>query len=384
MRKVMTVVGTRPELIKMSLIIPKLDALFHHVLVHTGQNFDYELNQVFFDDLGIRKPDYYLDAATGKAAETIARIIERVDAVLAEESPEAMLIYGDTNSGLAVIPAKRRKIPVFHMEAGNRCFDQRVPEELNRKVIDHLSDINMVLTDHARRYLLAEGLPADRIFNVGSHMAEVLAHFGAKIEASPILDRLELEPEQFILVSAHREENVDLPERVGALLDALNRLAEEFALQVIVSTHPRTKQRLATLELGELSPLIRFLPPFGFTDYVRLERAAYCVLSDSGTITEEASLLDLPAVTMRDAHERPEGMDAGTLVMAGLNAEELIAAIHIVRDGYRMGRRFSGAVPEYQGGEVSTKVVRIVASYINFVNRLVWSKPETGLHGDKR
>jgi UDP-N-acetylglucosamine 2-epimerase len=373
MRKVMTIVGTRPELIKMSLVIPKLDALFRHVLVHTGQNFDYELNQVFFDDLGIRKPDYFLAAAGGSVAETIGRIISKVDEVLITEQPEALLIYGDTNSGLAVIPAKRRKIPVFHMEAGNRCFDQRVPEEINRKIIDHLSDINMVLTEHARRYLLAEGLPGDRIFKVGSHLAEVLAHFREKIDRSPVLDRLGLEPHRFILVSAHREENVDVPERVAALLDTLNRLAAAFQFPVIVSTHPRTKKRLAAHNTGELSSSIRFLPPFGFTDYVKLQLAAYCVLSDSGTITEEASLLDLPAVTMREAHERPEGMDAGTLVMTRLDAEDVIAAIRIVRNGY-LERRFSGAVPDYEAGEVSAKVVRIVASYIDFVNRVVWSK----------
>jgi UDP-N-acetylglucosamine 2-epimerase len=375
MRKIMTVVGTRPELIKMSLVIPKLDALFLHVLVHTGQNFDYELNQIFFDDLGIRKPDHFLDAAAPGAAETIARIISRIDPVLATEQPEALLIYGDTNSGLAVMAAKRRKIPVFHMEAGNRCFDQRVPEELNRKVIDHLSDVNMVLTEHARRYLLAEGLPSDRIFKVGSHMTEILSHFRAKIKDSAVLDRLKVEPDRFILVSAHREENVDVEERIGALLHALNRLAVEFRFPIIVSTHPRTKQRLAARKREKPSPLIQFLPPFGFTDYVRLQLGAYCVLSDSGTITEEASLLDLPAVTMRDAHERPEGMDAGTLVMARLDADELIAAIRIVRDGYPK-RRFAGAVPDYEGGDASTKVVRIVASYIDFVNRVVWSKPD--------
>lgn len=374
MRKVMTVVGTRPELIKMSLVIPRLDTLFRHVLVHTGQNFDYELNQVFFDDLGIRKPDYFLDAAGGTVAETIGRIIAKIDDVLAAEQPEALLIYGDTNSGLSVIPAKRRKIPVFHMEAGNRCFDQRVPEELNRKVIDHLSDVNMVLTEHARRYLLAEGLPGDRIFKVGSHLAEVLAQFRGKIDRSLILDQLELEQDRFILVSAHREENVDVPERVMALLDTLNRLTAEFQFPLIVSTHPRTRQRLAAHNTGELPSSIRFLPPFGFTDYAKLQLSAYCVLSDSGTITEEASLLDLPAVTIREAHERPEGMDAGTLVMTSLNADDIIAGIRIVRDGYR-GRRFSGMVSDYfEAGEVSSKVVRIVASYIDIVNRVVWSR----------
>jgi len=373
MHKVVTVIGTRPEIIKMSLVIKKVDALFKHVLVHTGQNFDYELNQVFFDDLGIRKPNYCLNVAGKTVAESIGRIIASVDEVLATEQPDALLIYGDTNSGLAVIPAKRRKIPIFHMEAGNRCFDQRVPEELNRKVIDQLSDVNIVLTEHARRYLLAEGFPADRIFNVGSHMAEVLNCFRCKIEGSTVLDRLGLIPDRFILVSAHREENVDVPERLRALVTALNKVAAEFQFPVVVSTHPRTRQRLAGDETQSLSSAVRFLPPFNFTDYIKLERSAYCVLSDSGTITEEASLLDFPAVTIRDAHERPEGMDAGTLVMARLNWQDIIAAIRIVRHGYQK-RRFSGAVPDYQVDEVSTKVVRIIASYIDFVNRVVWSK----------
>lgn len=372
MRKILTIVGTRPELIKMSLVIPKLDKLSRHVLVHTGQNFDYELNQIFFDDLGIRKPDHFLEAAGEGPAQTIAAVIAKADEVLAQEAPDAVMIYGDTNSGLAVIPAKRRKIPVFHMEAGNRSFDQRVPEELNRKIIDHLSDINMVLTEHARRYLLAEGLPGDRIFKVGSHMAEVLDHFRPKIDASEILRRLELEPGRFFIVSAHREENVDSPERLLTLLDTLNRLAAEHGFPVIVSTHPRTRQRLATHSRDQLSPLIRFLPPFGFTDYVKLQLEAYCVISDSGTIMEEASLLDFPAVTIRDAHERPEGMDAGTLVASRLESEELFAAIRVVRDGWSGPRRFAGAVPDYEGGEVSTKVVRIVLSYIDFVNRVVW------------
>jgi UDP-N-acetylglucosamine 2-epimerase len=376
MRKILTIVGTRPELIKMSLVIAKLDTLASHVLVHTGQNFDHELNKIFFDDLGIRKPDYFLGVADKSPAETIARIISASDEVFERERPEAVLIYGDTNSGLAVITAKRRKIPVFHMEAGNRCFDQRVPEELNRKVIDHLSDVNIVLTEHARRYLLAEGLPGDRIFKVGSHLAEVIAHFRPKIDASSVLEQLKLEPGRFFLVSAHREENVDVPVRLMALLESLNALATEYRLPLIVSTHPRTRQRIAELDQGKVSPLIRFLPPFGYTDYVKLQLSAYCVLSDSGTITEEASLLDFPAITMRDAHERPEGMDAGTLLMSGLGPREVLDAVKAVRAGYAGPRRYAGAVPDYEGGEVSTKVVRIVMSYIDFVNRVVWSKPE--------
>ena len=372
----MTVVGTRPELIKMSLVIEKLDQLSNHVLVHTGQNFDYELNEIFFKDLGIRKPDHFLSAAGQSPAETIGRIIAESDKVFERERPEAVLIYGDTNSGLCVIPAKRRKIPVFHMEAGNRCFDQRVPEELNRKVIDHLSDVNLVLTEHARRYLLAEGLPADRIFKVGSHMAEILDRYREKIRASRILDELSLQPDRYFVISAHREENVDSPARIRALLDSLNALGEEYGYPIITSTHPRTRQRLNDLggSLGA-SALIRFLPPFAFTDYVRLQLDAYCVLSDSGTISEESALLDLPAITMREAHERPEGMDAGTLVMSGIERRELLDAVRSVRAGYK-GRRFAGFVPDYDGGEVSTKVVRIVLSYINFVNRVVWLKSQ--------
>ena len=374
MPKILTVIGTRPEIIKMSRVIQKLDSLGPHVLVHTGQNFDYELNKIFFDDLGVRKPDYFLDVASSTPAATIARIISASDEVFETEQPDAVLIYGDTNSGLSVIPAKRRKIPVFHMEAGNRCFDQRVPEELNRKIIDHLSDVNIVLTEHARRYLLAEGLPGDRIFKVGSHLAEVLAGFRSKIEASDVVSGLGLEPGQFFLVSAHREENVDNPQRLTSLLEALNGLAAEYRYPIIVSTHPRTRARLQALHHGELSPLIRFLKPFGYTDYVKLQLSSFCVVSDSGTITEEASLLDLPAVTVRDAHERPEGMDAGTLVMSSLDRSSVLDAVRVVRSDCSVDRRSAGAVPDYEGGEVSTKVVRIVMSYIDFVNRVVWSK----------
>lgn len=375
MRKVMTIVGTRPELIKMSLVIERLDRLTNHVLVHTGQNHDYELNQVFFDDLGIRKPDHFLAAAGTGAVDTIARVLTASDTIMEQERPEALLIYGDTNSGLAVIAAKRRKIPVFHMEAGNRCFDQRVPEELNRKVIDHLSDVNMTLTEHARRYLLAEGLPPEMTFKVGSHMAEVLERYRDKIAASDILARLGLERGRFFIVSAHREENVDSPERLAALLSCMARLAQEYGWPVIASTHPRTRKRLAEVSLAGLSPLIRFLPPFGFTDYVHLQTEAYCVLSDSGTITEEAALLNLPAVTLRDAHERPEGMDAGTLVMASLNPDSILDAVRCARDG--VGLRIAGRVPDYEAEGVSGKVVRIVLSYIDYVNRVVWSKPRS-------
>lgn len=374
MRKILTLVGTRPELIKMSLVIRKLDSMSNHVLVHTGQNYDYSLNQVFFDDLGIRKPDHFLEAAGRTASETIARIIQKSDEVLAREKPEALLIYGDTNSGLSIIAAKRHKIPVFHLEAGNRCFDQRVPEEVNRKIIDHLSDVNLVLTEHARRYLLAEGLPGDRIFKVGSHLAEVLHTFREKFDRSDILSRLGLEPDKFFVVSAHREENVDSPKRLEALLEQLRHLDEAFKLPIIVSTHPRTQQRLSSLNTESLPDSIRFLPPFGFTDYIKLQKSAYCVLSDSGTITEEASLLDLPAVTFRDAHERPEGMDVGTLIVAPLGRASLVEAVRAVRMGMSLESRFAGKVPDYEAPEVSTKVVRIVLSYIDYVNRVVWSK----------
>lgn len=374
MRKVLTVVGTRPELIKMSLVIRKFDRLTNHVLVHTGQNYDYELNQIFFDDLGIRKPDHFLDAAGPSSVATIARVIERSDEIFAREKPDAVLIYGDTNSGLSVISAKRHKIPIFHMEAGNRCFDQRVPEEVNRKIIDHLSDVNMVLTEHARRYLIAEGLPSQRIFKVGSHLTEVLAEFGPKIAASTVLGDLGLEKDRFFVVSAHREENVDSPERLTAFVEELRRLDEAFGFPIIVSVHPRTRARLDALGHADLPAGIQFLRPFGFTDYIKLQTCAYCVLSDSGTITEEASLLDLPAVTFRDAHERPEGMDAGTLVVAPLGKSGFVEAVRTVRDGYGGSRRFSGTVDDYSSNHVSTKIVRIVLSNIDYVNDVVWSK----------
>ncbi len=375
MRKILTFVGTRPELIKMSLVIARIERLTRHVLVHTGQNYDYSLNQILFEDLGIRKPDYFLNAAGKTASETIGRVIIAADAVLEQEKPDAVLIYGDTNSGMAVIAAKRHKIPVFHMEAGNRCFDQRVPEELNRKVIDHLSDVNMVLTEHARRYLLAEGVPGERIFKVGSHMWEVLDYFRGRIDQSTILDRHGLEPDRYFLVSAHREENVDDPVKLESLLNGLDALAQRFDWPVIVSTHPRTRKKLLDSRLTQLSSQIRFLEPFGFIDYVRLQIGAYCVISDSGTITEEAALLDLPAVTMRDAIERPEGMDGGTLVMSSSRPDRLLDAVACVRDGWP-GRRFAGRVPDYESGPVSGKVVRIVLSYIDQVDRLVWSKRE--------
>jgi len=318
MLKVMTILGTRPELIKMSRVIAEFDKHTQHILVHTGQNYDYELNQLFFEDLSIRKPDYFLEAVGENAAQTIGHVIEKSDVVMEQENPDAIMFYGDTNSCLAVIAAKRRKIPVFHMEAGNRCFDQRVPEELNRKVIDHLSDINLVLTEHARRYLINEGVRPETIIKTGSHMREVLDFYMPKILQSDVLQRMGLTAEQFFIVSAHREENIDSSENMTDMVETLNALAEQYDMPVIVSTHPRTKKRLDGMELGKLNPHIQFLKPFGFCDYIKLQMEALCVISDSGTISEEGSLLNLPAVTIRNAHERPEGMDVGTLIMSGL------------------------------------------------------------------
>lgn len=374
MLKVMTLVGTRPELIKMSRVIAELDAQVNHVLVHSGQNYDYELNQVFFDDLGIRKPDHFLEVAGETAAKTIASVIEKADDVLVLEKPDALLLYGDTNTCLAVIAAKRRKVPVFHMEAGNRCFDQRVPEELNRKVLDHLSDINMVLTEHARRYLIAEGIRPETIIKTGSHMCEVLAHYLPQIEASDVLKRLGLSERQFFVVSAHREENIDTPANLRDLVDTLNALAEKYKMPVIVSTHPRTRKRLDLLENAVFDPLVLFSKAFGFFDYVKLQMGAACVISDSGTITEEASLLNLPAVTIRDVHERPEGMDVGTLVMSGIRKERVLEAIKIVISQQNgVGSRMS-VVADYQTGPVSKQIVRIVLSYTDYINRTVWGK----------
>jgi UDP-N-acetylglucosamine 2-epimerase (non-hydrolysing) len=374
MLKVMTIVGTRPELIKMSRVIAELACHTQHVLVHTGQNFDYELNQVFFEDLEIGKPDYFLQAAGQNAAQTIAQVIVKSDEVMERERPDAVLLYGDTNSCLAVISAKRRKIPVFHMEAGNRCFDQRVPEELNRKVLDHLSDINLVLSEHARRYLIAEGIPPQTIIKTGSHMREVLDYYMPRISRSDILARLSLAPRKYFLVSAHREENVDTPELLAALLESLNALVETYDLPVIVSTHPRTRQRLEAQETSGLSRKIVFMKPFGFHDYVHLQMHAFCVLSDSGTITEEASLLNLPAVTVRNAHERPEGMDVGTLIMCGLERNRVLDAVRAVTAQYRVGERPVLPAPDYDNPHVSRQIVRVVLSYVDYVNRTVWSK----------
>jgi len=371
----MTIVGTRPELIKMSRVIAEFDKHTKHILVHTGQNYDFELNQLFFDDLEIRKPDYFLEAVGNNVAQTIARIIEKADEVMENEKPDAVMLYGDTNSCLAVIAAKRRKIPVFHMEAGNRCFDERVPEELNRKVLDHLSDINFVLTEHARRYLIAEGILPETIIKTGSHMREVLNFYANKIKKSDVITRLKLQSNEFFVVSAHREENVDSLENLTDMIEALNGIAEQYDYPVIVSTHPRTKLRLDDLKSSQLNSNIRFLKPFGFCDYIKLQQEALCVISDSGTITEEASLLNLPAITIRNAHERPEGMDVGTLIMSGLKKNRVLDAVKIIISQHDKMNRVTTAVPDYESSmSVSKQILRVVVSYIDYINRTVWSK----------
>jgi UDP-N-acetylglucosamine 2-epimerase len=374
MLKVMTIIGTRPELIKMSRVIAEFDRYTNHVLVHTGQNYDYELNQVFFEDLEIRKPDYFLEALGESATQTIAKVIEKSDVVMGKELPDAVLLYGDTNSCLAVIAAKRRKIPVFHMEAGNRCFDQRVPEELNRKVLDHLSDINLVLTEHARRYLIAEGIRPDSIIKTGSHMFEVLDYYMPKINRSDVIERMNLISGKYFIVSAHREENVDSRENMLNMVEALSGLAETYGYPVIVSTHPRTKKRLDDMDLGGLNSHIQFLKPFGFCDYIKLQMESTCILSDSGTITEEASLLNLPAVTIRNAHERPEGMDTGTLIMSGLKKERVLDAVRVIISQRNENKSIIQSVKDYEAGFASKKLLRVVLSYVDHINRTVWSK----------
>jgi UDP-N-acetylglucosamine 2-epimerase (non-hydrolysing) len=372
--KVMTLVGTRPEIIKLSRVIHELENHTNHVLVHSGQNYDYELNEIFFQQLGIKKPDYFLNAAGKTVAETIGNIIFKSDEVMAREKPDALLLYGDTNSCLAVIAAKRRKIPVFHMEAGNRCFDQRVPEEINRKIVDHLSDINMPLTEHARRYLLAEGIKPETIIKTGSTMMEVLNYYRPQIEASDVLSRLNLIPRGYFVVSAHREENVDAELNLQDLLDSLNAIAEKYHKRVIVSTHPRTRKKLEQLRSKDLDTRIQFFKPLGFFDYIKLQMQSYCVISDSGTITEESSILNFPAVMIRQAHERPEGMDEGTLIMCGLKRERVLQSIDIVTAQHSNANRQFRLVPDYHAKNVSKKVVRIIVSYIDYVNRTVWYK----------
>ena len=374
--KVMTIVGTRPEIIRLSRVIAALEHYTQHVLVHTGQNYDYELNQVFFDDLVMRAPDHFLAAAGKTPAETVGLVIAKVDEVLAAEKPDAILILGDTNSCLAAYPAKRRKIPVFHMEAGNRCFDQRVPEEINRKIIDHISDINLSYTEHARRYLLAEGIKPETIIKTGSPMKEVLAHYRPQIDASDVLKKLNVEPACYFVVSAHREENIDNEINFMDLIYALKAIAEKYDMPIIVSTHPRTRKRMEKGGLVGFDHRIQFLKPLGFFDYVKLQMKAYCSVSDSGTITEESSILNFPAITIRQAHERPEGMDEGTLIMCGLRKERVLEAIAVVREQFVEGMRPFNIVQDYDVENVSKKVLRIILSYTDYVNRNVWHKNE--------
>jgi len=369
----MTVVGTRPEIIRLSRVLARLDENCEHVVVHTGQNYDYELNQIFFDDLGIRKPDHFLNAAGGSAAETIGKIIAAMDAVLIAEQPEALLVLGDTNSCLSVIPAKRRKIPIFHMEAGNRCFDQRVPEETNRRIVDHTADINLTYSSIAREYLLREGLPPDQIIKTGSPMFEVLRHYRERIDASDVLQRLGLQSADFFAVSAHREENIESDRNFGKLVQVLNKVAEVYGLPVIVSTHPRTQKRVEAMG-AQFHPLVQLLKPLGFTDYNKLQLSARAVLSDSGTINEESSILNFPALNLREAHERPEGMEEAAVMMVGLEEQRVLQGLAILQSQSRGAERLLLQVADYSMPNVSDKVVRIIHSYTDYVNRVVWKK----------
>ena len=371
--KLMTVVGTRPEIIRLSRVMQACDKYFDHIIVHTGQNYDYELNEIFFTDLGIRKPDHFLNAAGTTGAETIGNVIIGVDKVLDEVQPEALLVLGDTNSCMAVIPAKRRKIPTFHMEAGNRCFDMRVPEEINRRIVDHTADVNLTYSTIARDYLLAEGLPADLVIKTGSPMFEVLNHYKAKIEASDILETLGLTEQQYFIVSAHREENINSDQNFLDLVDMLNAVAEKYQFPVIVSTHPRTRNRIEELDI-KFHPLVQLLKPLGFSDYNKLQLSAKAALSDSGTINEESSILNFPALNLRQAHERPEGMEEAAVMMVGLTAERVLQALDILEGQGRGNERLLRLVSDYSMPNVSEKVVRIILSYTDYVNRIVWKK----------
>ena len=375
--KVMTIVGTRPEIIRLSRTIAKLDAHCDHILVHTGQNYDYELNEVFFSDLGIRKPDMFLEAAGETAAETIGQVIMAADKALQAHQPEALLLLGDTNSSLAAIAAKRRKIPIFHMEAGNRCFDFRVPEEINRRIVDHTSDINLTYSEIARDYLLREGLPPDQVIKTGSPMREVIEHYMPGIEASKVLDQLGLSAQRYFVVSSHREENVDSPGNLTKLFGILNVLAETYREPVIVSTHPRTRKRMDALGLAA-HPLVQFLKPFGFLDYIKLQTEARCVLSDSGTITEESSILNFPALNLREVHERPEGFEEASVIFVGLSIDRVLQGLNILETQPRGNERLLRLVNDYSPDNVSDKVLRIIQSYTDFVNRKVWRKSEAG------
>ena len=372
--KVMTIVGTRPEIIKLSQVMKELDRYVEHTIVHTGQNYDYELNELFFEQLNIRKPDIFLGAVKGTPSETIGDIIAKADKVFAEIQPDALLIYGDTNSCLSVIPAKKRKIPIFHMEAGNRCFDQRVPEEVNRKIVDHLSDINLPLSEQARDYLIAEGIKPETIIKTGSPMTEVLSANMEKIKYSDILGKEGLEPKAYIVMSIQREENVDSPKNFNDLLESIDELTKKYSMPIIISTHPRTRKKLEDIGYQNENPLIRFSKPYGFHEYNNLQMNAFCVISDSGTISEEASILNLPAITIRQAHERPEGMDETTVVMSGLSKTRIIDAVEVATDHNSQDVRAIKPVKDYEADNVSKKVLRIILSYVDYVNRTVWHK----------
>lgn len=369
----MTVLGTRPEIIRLSRVMATLDKYCEHIIVHTGQNYDFELNQVFFDDLGVRKPDYFLNAAGGNGAETIGNVIVSIDKVLAEVNPDAMLVLGDTNSCMAVISAKRRKIPTFHMEAGNRCFDMRVPEEINRRIVDHTADINLTYSTIARDYLLAEGLPADRIIKTGSPMFEVLNHYMPQIDSSDVLRRLSLTERDFFVISAHREENVDSPNNLYKLSAILNGLAEKYGYPIIVSTHPRTRKRIAELGIS-FNPLVQLLKPLGFHDYNKLQKSAKAVLSDSGTISEESSIMNFPALNIRETHERPEAFEEASVMMVGLEVERVFQALEVLEAQPTGVERLLRSVDDYSMPNVSDKVVRIIYSYRDYVMRVVWKQ----------
>lgn len=373
--KVMTVVGTRPEIIRLSRVMAALDIsdTIDHILVHTGQNYDYELNQIFFDDLGIRKPDYFLDAAGKTATETVGNILIKIDALLEQLNPEAFLVLGDTNSCLCAIPAKKRHIPIFHMEAGNRCFDQRVPEETNRKIVDHISDINLTYSDIAREYLLREGLPADRIIKTGSPMFEVLNHYLPSIQISDVLSRLNLEEGKYFVVSSHREENINSEKNFKGLIDSLNLIAEKFGYPIIVSTHPRTRNMIQAKGV-EVRPEVQFLKPLGFNDYNALQMKSYAVLSDSGTISEESSILNFRALNIRDAHERPEAMEEASVMMVGMNSERILQGLTQLQYQKLGSERNFRPVGDYSMPNVSEKVVRIIISYVDYIKRVVWSE----------
>lgn len=371
--KVMSVVGTRPEIIRLSRVLAKLDEHCEHILVHTGQNYDFELNEVFFNDLGVRKPDYFLNAAGKNAAETIGQVIIKVDEVLEQVQPDSMLVLGDTNSCISALPAKRRKVPIFHMEAGNRCFDQRVPEETNRRIVDHTADINLTYSTIARDYLLAEGLPADRVIKTGSPMFEVLNHYMPQIDSSDVLERLGLQQGEFFVVSAHREENVDSPKQLAKLAETLNTVAEHYNMPVIVSTHPRTRNRIEAQGI-EFHQNIQLLKPLGFHDYNHLQKNAKAVLSDSGTINEESSIMNFPALNMREAHERPEGMEEASVMMVGLGVERVMQALQILETQSTGEERLLRQVCDYSMPNVADKVVRIIHSYTDYVKRVVWKE----------